>query len=221
VRAALQAGNEFDTDKLLAMTTDDWQHTLHATAQRANLLYDQSWSIVYFLIHGENGRYLKAFETYLRLLAGGGDAETAFKETIGARDALRRWRQFAAQAKPDPLPVAMEQMEFLARGLLYLTEHEPKSPTPRTMAELRSRLQKVGYRATRTLPGGAVMQYDSSDEKVYRYPLGTGGERMFDLLEPSSDNLPPRLSAPGLRPAPTLTWSRDEEGKLQMEFLYR
>jgi len=40
-------------------------------------------------------------------------------------------------------------------------------------------------------------------------------------LEPARDDLPPRLSAPGLDPTPMLVWSRDDQGKLIQDLVFQ
>ena len=47
--------------------------------------YDQAWSMVHFLAHGDDGRYQEAFEKYMRLVSVGRPSEDAWNATFRRR----------------------------------------------------------------------------------------------------------------------------------------
>lgn len=62
---------------------------------------------------------------------------------------------------------------------------------------------------------------DAKDPDLYRYVRHNGSAGLFRLLEPARDDLPARITAAGLRPEPTLVWSRDNDGNLVQDIEYR
>lgn len=221
VRAALEAGKAIPLDQLLMIDSQTWGQTLNSDPQRAALLYAQSWSVVYFLVHGDGGRYRRAFEEYLRLVSEGRPSDTAFRKAFGSQDIepfRRRWEAFAGRHQPDALTTAVARMEFLAAGLRFL--HEKREPAPRSIEELRQRLQAVEFRIVRE-SHGLQEQLSAADAANFTYPRSSGNDRPFQLLEPARGDLPPRLYAPGLRPEPTLVWDRDGQQSLVSDIEYR
>ena len=109
-------------------------------------------------------------------------------------------------------------MEFLARGLRYLQSRGEKAPE--SIEALRERLAHFRYRAWKQSHGVRIT-FDANDESLYTYTLPNGGTRPFQLLAPSGDGLPQRISAQGLRPEPTLTWKKDDNGQLVTQIEYR
>lgn len=57
--------------------------------------YDEAWSMVHFLAHGENGRYQDAFVTFMKLIGRGIPWAVAWKQTFGDASGFeQRWREY-------------------------------------------------------------------------------------------------------------------------------
>ena len=56
---------------------------------------------------------------------------------------------------------------------------------------------------------------------MYRYEMPNGAFRVFQLLESAGMKLPLRVTAQGLKPQPTLVWSRDATGNLVHAFAFQ
>lgn len=220
IQNAIEHNRVIRFDRLLNMTADQWQQGLLGDVERAQFLYDQSWSIVHFLIHAEDGKYRRAFETMLHLIADGQRVHRAFTTAFNSSDTrlfAAKWKQFARQVEPDSTSTVISRMEFLARGLLYL--HDQSDRPPKNIHQLRSLLQKIRFRATQSAHGVKI-PFDSEDESMYQF-LRRGRSERFQLLEPAGAQFPPRITAPGLRPEPTLVWSRDGDGTLTHDVVFR
>ncbi len=221
VRAAIEADAAIDFDRLLTISGHDWGATLNRDPREAALLYAQSWSVVYFLIHGEGGKFRGAFEKYLQSVGSGRESGRAFREAFGSNDTApfkRRWEQFARQQQPDDITTALARMEFLSTGLAFL--HGKGEAMPKDLDELKSRLRAVSFRITRTSHGMA-QEMSAADDDLFRYPRGKADPMPFKLLEAARADLPPRIHAPGLKPEPTLVWAKDDAGKLTSEVEFR
>ncbi len=221
VKAALHGGYCIDFDRIVQINPNDWGRTLNSSPETASLLYDQSWSMVHFLITAEDGRLRRPFEQYLRLIGSGEAPMDAFAQAFGTRETdefEEVWREFASQAQPDPLGVSRTRLEFLGQGLKFLHEHG--APMPRSMGQLRSTLRRINFRAIST-QHGVERQVSAHDEDVYRYPVGGNKGRYFQMSRPTEDGLLPTLSAPGLEPQPSLVWSRTSDGELMMDIRYQ
>lgn len=220
VRNALNENRAFNFGELLGMSSEIWRQNVSQNPQKATLQYDQSWSIIYFLIHAENGKFRPSLEQYLKLVSKKTPSRPAFTRVFGTDSEApfyRRWSAFALDAQPDPVNIALERMNFLGAGLQFLTDRG--EPAPQTLDELKQALRAIQFRMTRAWPGLQIT-YDASDDAIFGYPH-KNTNTPFTLLEPSADKLPPRLSAPGLKPEPTLNWSRDQNGTLIQDVTFR
>lgn len=221
VRRAVASGRVLRAEALMSITADQWSSALRHDHDHASLLYAQSWSLAYFLIHGQDGRYRPKLMDYLERLGRGEASDQAMLMSFG-RDGLsnigRQWRAFALNHEPDDVTQACERMVFLGTGLRVLAEQE--KPMPQDLDALRTTLQQHGFKLRRS-EMGVTRNYSAQREELFSYSIGSGSERDFVLLDPDRAGLPPRITAPGLEPQPTLTWSRDRQGKLVQGIEYK
>jgi hypothetical protein len=83
--------------KMITISDNEWNAKLNANPRQARVMYAQAWSMVYFLIHGDNGKYQEAFRKYLHLLADGKSQDQAAEASFGTEDLSamrRRWMAF-------------------------------------------------------------------------------------------------------------------------------
>jgi len=84
-------------EKIIKLDNRQWNNVLNSDAEAGTYMYAQAWSMVYFLIHGDNGRYQDAFKQYLHMLADGKAnnqaVEKAF-DTSSFEAMRRRWLLF-------------------------------------------------------------------------------------------------------------------------------
>jgi hypothetical protein len=232
VQQALEKNNQFDFDALINISNEEWAKNVTEGNREATLEYDQSWSIAFFLIAADNGKYRPAFEKYLKLVSqrrpSDPDARTranaaAFTEAFGTKDTAafkQRWTEFARAVKPDLITLSVAKLEFLGQGLRYLSKQKP--PMPNSIAELRDRLQRIQFRAY-SVRNGVRTAFDSKDESFYSFDTGgAGGENTapFKMLKPENPRLPPRIAAIGIKPEPTLVWYIDGAGELTMDVAF-
>lgn len=221
VRHALETDTGIDFETLVEIGSEEWADTLRTKPYRASLLYAQSWSIVFYLIHGEGEKYQPAFARYLQKVSAGRDSRSAMQDAFGTDDLTplaRKWRDFAIEQEPDPINTAASRMEFLGEALKFM--YQRGEPAPRTLSLLRESLQARHFVLTRQ-SHGVTVEMKAEDPDLYRYQRRNGSIGLFKLLEPSRADLPPRITATGLRPEPTLIWSRDTDGNLVQDIEYR
>lgn len=221
VRHALKTDTAIDFEVLVGIGGEEWADTLRGQPFRASLLYAQSWSVVYYLIHGGGEKYQPAFARYLQKVSSGRDSQNAMRDAFGTDNLTplaREWHEFARSQQPDPINTAASRMEFLGEALKFM--YQRGEPAPRTLGLLRESLQARRFVLTRQ-SHGITVEMKAEDPDLYRYQRHNGSTGLFKLLEPSRDDLPPRITAAGLRPEPTLVWSRDSEGNLVQDIEYR
>ncbi len=64
--------------------------------------YDQAWSLVYFLAHGDGGKYQPAFVAFMKDIARGVPYAKAWLDRFGPADPLEaRWKAYFTQLPPD------------------------------------------------------------------------------------------------------------------------
>ena len=219
VREMISQGNIIPFNKMVNLNNQDWARMLREDADGANRLYAQSWSVAYFLIHADNGRYADSLNQYLTMISKGEDGEDAFERAFAVSwEQLRwRWMVYAKKLESHPVNTAVERMKYLAVALKHL--HDQRLRIPRNTRELKKLLLRYQFEVTWTI-NGHKRTIKANDDSLYTYPhMGRTG--LFELLEPSRNDLPPRITAPGLEPEPTLTWSRSRDGKLVQEIEYK
>ncbi len=218
VKKTLQDKNAVDFNDLLTMTNERWSEILSKDARQSSLLYDQAWSVVYFLIHADKGKYRNAFEQYLGLIARGNDASVASRKAFGTDDTKAfeaRWREYMLALQPDSLNIALERMAFLAQAIKFLQAKQQK--TPRDIDDLEATLKKLGYSAWRST-NNIKTEFKAADRTMYEYPMPEGNKSMrFEILPPQAPGLPARLRATQLTPQPTLIWSLSNDKTLTQD----
>lgn len=221
VREALMTRNAVAIDELLRLNSTQWSSALRADASRSGLLYAQSWSLVYFMIHGEDGQYRRPFETYLRLISEGSTHDRAFRFAFNVNDVSHletQWRRFALAQRAEQVNLAASRLEFLASAMAYKSQRGEAIPA--TFDLFRKDLRQRGF--TLRLTGhGQDREMRATDASHFSFTRPGGEVCDFVMLEPEGFGLPPRLTAPGLDPEPTLTWERDAAGQLVYDIRYR
>eukprot|EP00752_Nemacystus_decipiens_P016716 g14954.t1 len=131
VKTAIKQGDTLAIDTLMRISTRQWAEVLRRSPDRANLLYAQSWSLTYFLIHGEAGVHQPKLLDYLTRLSEGERPDGAMLMAFG-KDGLKpltqRWESFALSQQPDEVAEASERLAFLGTGLRLLADQGEAMP---------------------------------------------------------------------------------------------
>jgi len=221
VKAAIHDGSIIDFNELFEMRGRKWHLNMLAGGDKGRLQYDQSWSIVSFLIHGKNGKYRRALEVYLKALGEGRSSRRAFATAFGSTDTVsfsEQWRSYALAMEPDPVNTTMVRMSFLGEGLVFLRDQGQAMPD--SLTGLRKALTTIDF-STYRRQHGLTIKRSATDETSYQYTDVRGNTRSFTLLAPARSGFPSRIAAPGIKPEPTLNWLFDDDGKLIHEIQFR
>lgn len=216
VKSAIKRNHIVHLSRLVNINGEQWGHILQQNPQTSSLLYAEAWDMVYFLINADHGKYRGAFVEYLHLVAMGVKSRDAFARSFGTQNfniVEQRWLEFAAKQKPSPLADTVSHLSFLGSAMKYLTQKD--QPIPQSIGSLKKLLQKHGF-AMIYPSDGVAQKVSASDNNIYRYKLPNGTFANLKLVPPHSDGMPPSITAPGVKPQPTLTWSRDDRGDLAM-----
>lgn len=219
VKEAIGNGEALPILALMRITHQQWAELLQRKPDRANLLYAQSWSLAYYLIHGDGGKHQTQLIEYLQRLSAGDRHDDALLMSFGQAGLTPLaddWRAFALQQQPDEIAQTTERLLFLGTGMRLLAEQGETLPAD--LDALRQALKNIGFTLRRS-EMGVTQQFAAKQDHLYHYSRDTG-ERAFVLLPPDRDGLPPRITAPGLTPEPTLVWYRDHDGKLAHDIVY-
>lgn len=225
VKDAITNNRTLPFANLIGMSDKTWALNVQNEPSLAALQYDQSWSMVYFLINS-NDKLLNAFNQYLIAVGKGVDSQPAFLNAFSLKsnsfaqlsaDFEMAWKRYTRDLEPNAISQVSDNMNFLAHGLLWIGKS--KRPTPGSIEELRAVLQRVNYRISRTV-NGVQTQFTADDESLYRYELPNGNSTLLALSDSRDTRLPPTISAPGLRPSPNLVWYY-MDGDLMYDVTYK
>jgi hypothetical protein len=128
--------------------------------------YRQSWAMVHFLIHANNGQYASQFDQYLLLLSEGMNHAKAFVNAFGTDDLVsfeRDWANFINNLKPSSAKMAAHRLNFLASGMHELMQRERNITS---LQNLQAALQSIGYKVTLSV-NYKENTYDANDSNNY------------------------------------------------------
>ena len=98
VRASIGDGKFRPMPQVMLMSHEQWNAGLSV----AN--YDQAWSMVHFLVHGDNGAYQRKFAAFIRDVGNSRTSwEQAWLDNIGPADGFeRKWKTYWTKLPDDP-----------------------------------------------------------------------------------------------------------------------
>ena len=213
LRSALEQGEAFPLDELLFIDNAKWNAMVTQGDDRAALLYDQSWSVVHFLVNAEGGRYERLLSAYLKAAWQGKGVEQASREVFGTRleTMERAWRTYVDTLAPDPLIEASDHLEVFAQALLPLFE---RGERPATVDELRTLVRDHGFKGTVPTSMGP-REIVPEDDWWIEAPVSQQGARAKVRLTPDRrGRTPPAVEIRGLRRAVKLIWSVGKGGAI-------
>ncbi len=202
---------------VLDIESEEWSANMRSGSPRGHLQYDQSWSIVHFLIHDSPTRIRPAFEQYLKLLSTNRNPKQTWDDAFG-KDSTpafqQRYAKFLEGLEPDAYSAALTRLRFLASGLAVLHEDD-SAETPVTLEALRDALMQRGFGVTYRAHG-QTNTYRADDEAMYGYQGRRDAIHPFTLGEAQGD-LPPSIIASELSPPVRIVWVRDDDGSLRSD----
>jgi hypothetical protein len=114
VRDEMQHNQFIPVKEMLDLSHEEWN------ARMEEINYDQAWSMVQFLAHGENGKYQKAFAAYMVDLAHGKSGDAAWNDSFGAGPGFeQKWRDYWLKL-PDEPSADLYQQATVARLTSFL-----------------------------------------------------------------------------------------------------
>ena len=219
LQRAIPKGEAVPFNAVLSVSPQQWSNAVASDPERAMLLYAQSWSMVHFLIHGDNRRYEPLLVRYLKLLNDGQRSADAFRQVFGDASGFEaKWRRHVLGLSPDALAVAAERLAFLGDAIADLAS-EGRGPLPTDWPTLKAALERRGYTSRRVF-SGVMTTHSVRDETAFTYPGADGKELPFDPV-PAVRGMPPGLTAPTLKPRPTLYWIKLKGGDLSPDVRYK
>lgn len=185
VRGLIEAGEHVPLETMVAMGQPEWNERVQQN--RAAPLYHQAWSMVHFLVYGNEARYQPMLERMLRLINHGSRFEHAFAEVFG-RDLSafeREWLAHVNALAASPFATALERIEFLAEGS-HALRGERVYPT--TLQELQEHLQELSFTCEAEVHGMRI-ELSAADAENFTIPRSPGSEGETPVFEVSRPDL--------------------------------
>jgi hypothetical protein len=89
IKLFLTDGDFQPIEKIMTMTHKEWNGALEMTN------YDQAWSMVQFLAHGEDGKYQAALSGFINAMSHGTDWEKAWRTNFGSAAGFEeKWKDY-------------------------------------------------------------------------------------------------------------------------------
>ncbi len=138
--------------ELMMMSHTAWN------AKISGLNYDQAWSMVYFLAHGEDGKYQKPFNAFMIGLSNRKTWEKSWKDTFGDANGFEEhWRKYWIDAPPDPTD-ALYARATVATLTSFLGRCAAQKQTFASFEEFSNAAETGSLKITRAdwLPGSLI-----------------------------------------------------------------
>lgn len=234
VRNAVEADEHIPFRHLLSLTHAQWHDAMGTT--RAGLQYNQSWSMVHFLVYADGMKYQAPLEDYLKRLNAGIPPARAFRDVFGDDiDAFeKKWKAYAIAAKPSAFVTAIERIEFLAEGAKDLAS---RGTVPVSLAAMKTQLREIDF--THVINRhGAPVTLTADDDTNFIIPMDdlTPKQPLFEVTKPKLRGqsrrerqieelqpTPSAISTTNLKPKDlSLRWFRDKDtGDFRYEIVVR
>jgi len=220
LREAIERDAVFPLDELLFMSNEQWNARVTSGDARAVVMYDQSWSVVHFLMHAERGRYERLLWDFLRASWQGLSPEQAsekiFTRDLDAMD--KAWREYVAGLKPDPLLEARTRIGVFERALRRLHEQDLH---PKDLDEMAKMLRDHGFAGTYTR-GENELPIDGDPDGPggwwMAFPESLRGRAAVIRFTPDRrGKAPSTVEVRGLRQPVRLIWKLDRDGTLNSD----
>lgn len=227
IRQFIKANRHIAFSELLNMSQAAWNNNV--VNGEGSFQYDESWSIVHFLVHGDP-RYRAAFNRYLTLVANGASSREALSKAFGTEDYTNfeaAWRKFIVALEPNPEKTAAQRLEFLAYGIRAMQE---AGRPIESLDQIKSTLQAAKFRIVEPLGHGMTVVQSATDAENFEAPepdpnpLARPGMKQraatLELEKPAAPNLPPGAVVKGLKLTVRLIWQCDTDGALMSRIVY-
>ncbi|MEM1423171.1 MAG: DUF1570 domain-containing protein [Planctomycetota bacterium] len=221
IQNAIREGETLPFDEFLKLDGATWNERLRGGDVRTGMMYTQSWSVVHFLLHGDDGKYASAFELFIRETARGMSVDNALRNAFRTSDYAAfedAWKWWTLELEPDALSTARERLSFLARGIEWLDERDVAVST---IDELRVALRERGFRLRERTASG-VREFDAADDTLFEAPAPDrrGRESAIEMVASDREGEPRSVRITGLRARVGVVWSRDDEGALTHRIVF-
>lgn len=84
LREVARAGRLLPAERVLTVTNREWNAEVRGGS--AGLLYQQSWAMIHFLVHGDRGKFQPFLLDFLKKVAAGMQADQAFRSAFKTDD---------------------------------------------------------------------------------------------------------------------------------------
>jgi len=231
--ARVESGTYIPFLDILSMDKDRWNANVRGGT--AATQYPQSWSMVHYLVYGENGVHERCFSDMLRRLNAGTRPLDALKQSLNivsdreVAEFEARWKKYAAELKPGAYVAARARLEFLAEGL---REVWSKGERPADLAALKAAMREARFRLT-TGSHGFPMTLDATDDANFTVPDDdvNRGPVTIELVPPkpakgakakkleADHPAPPMLRTRGLKPNEVgVAWTRSADDPASFDY---
>lgn len=123
IKKTIQDGRFKSIQSMMMLSHAEWN------AEMSHMNYDQAWSMVQFLAHGEEGKYQRAFASFMVAIGKGQNWEQAWLANFGKADAFEvRWKEYWLGLDKNPTQelytrgVVAVMTSFMARSQIQRQE---------------------------------------------------------------------------------------------------
>jgi hypothetical protein len=171
--------------RFLKLTAEQWN------ADAAVTRYDQAWSIVQFLLHGDDGRWEPALTRYLRALSSGREAERAWADCFGSPEELQQhWQEYWKSQPTQPnrslyaQAATLTVTSFLARATAQGQSFDSFPAFRQAADELRLQIAEKEWLPPRLLSESIDLGQAMGAWELYRDPSGAPKVLWYSSLGP-------------------------------------
>ena len=195
LKRAIQNNSVTPFIDFMRMNKQEWGQRMKSSS----LQYSQAWSMVHFLVHGEEAGHASEMDHFLKLIQGGMYHEEAFVKAFNTSDLVsfqNAWMEHIDQLKPGAIIPTAQRLGYFASGTLKLRSLGVSTPT--SMEELAQALEKINF-GEKVRVGGEDVTFDPANQDTYIVPMDSLVTSPPKFILTSNKYLP-QFSTEGLKP---------------------
>lgn len=211
--------------ELLTMDNDRWVARVTGGDKASSLMYDNAWSVCYFLIHG-NKKQRAAMENYLLTLnrdfvtdPSRDPRPNAFARVFGNNlgNFEKGWKAGVARMEPDSWFTSVRHLQWMAAALKAFHDQEIEV---RNWPHLKEQLIRHKFKATirerDIVARGERKEQVEHVEQNFNFP----DPAQVEFIKSEDPRLPDGLLITHVSPNILLSWSINADGVLEEDISY-
>lgn len=189
LKTAIEKDRYLPLARIVTMTPEEWGQNVRSSPNDAMLEYNEAWSLVHFLIHGDRGRHRARFVRFVKLIQDGKENDKAFAACFGSnfKSLETAWKRYVLSLEPSEKFVC----EMHVKALCYIVKNElERGQKVKNIDQLYRQLRSSDWRLTMDDGSTLVNRGGKGVAELFHCPEHKGRGGSYELKTSKETDLP-------------------------------